>query len=821
MLLRGYCNSLLKAFFMNKEKVYIIKFIRDYYSFKEGVNINRVGDDIIVLNDDQLKAIMDFKNNIYLSGRPGTGKSEAILYRIMNIINKRLCSEKEILIIVSKNINEVRLRNKLGNLGLKHNNINICTIKDFCLSLVREMSDSYLGLKSTFTYINKREEREIILEILNNEYGELIKEKVQKSYKIRDAIDKVKLDYIFNKEYINTNFYMEFLEKYNEYLDKNDLLDYMDILRYSEKLLKNNDIRDIYSKKYKYINIHKVCEMSIYEYKVISKIFNNNIMMVSDKLDGDNEIYQLFKEKFKHNVIEFNTNHRVTKNLVNIENEFVNSMWENQGYLEAGSSEVGEKPSLINTNNIKSEAEFLVNDILENKLKEKELSYGILVKDSLYGAQLKIYLDKYSKGSLIFSLREDINFLSNKTIEAMISYLNLIIDKHSDYHLKKVVREFYPSGLENIKNIENNKIGLNLTDLIDGSTIKYKDPFGRLFRYMNAETAAIVNVERERLINNEVVVKLSAIKIDGYGSVIDEICKEIYIGESSSLNEAVVNGKEFLNFVSGNLLIGNNMIGTLDYIDRLNEFLGIGVLNHKSYYDIFEIIKRYYRFNSYELKYVVQALNLKNESESIYNIKNILIYLIENNINKDTDERVKLIEQNIEEFYTIKKELVSIRNVTKRRGVSPIDLLDKIIEVTGNKKIHLFDWDSGDEYREYLKDFFEYFDEENYNIIEKTRIILDKISIWKKYSGEFISKENTIPILTLKEGEGFHFNNVYICGVNEENYSLEDKMSFYTAITRGKKKLKFIRPIKNVYGDLKGESILIRGIRKNLDIYRY
>ncbi|MGL5869822.1 UvrD-helicase domain-containing protein, partial [Clostridium chrysemydis] len=195
--------------------------------------IKSVGHEIIDLNEEQLKAIMDLKNNIYLKGRPGTGKSEAILQRTVNILNKGYAKEREILLIVSKNINEIRLRNKLERTDIKWDRINIMTIKKFCVRLVRLEGTNKLKVSNNWSFVDDNDSVEILKGILKE--NEILKEINKSVESIYEGLKKDKLNNILDNEILN---------KYNEYLFKNNLLDYLDVLSYADTLLEEKDISD-------------------------------------------------------------------------------------------------------------------------------------------------------------------------------------------------------------------------------------------------------------------------------------------------------------------------------------------------------------------------------------------------------------------------------------------------------------------------------------------------------------------------------------------------------------------------------------------------
>ncbi|MGL5868182.1 3'-5' exonuclease, partial [Clostridium chrysemydis] len=144
------------------------------------------------------------------------------------------------------------------------------------------------------------------------------------------------------------------------------------------------------------------------------------------------------------------------------------------------------------------------------------------------------------------------------------------------------------------------------------------------------------------------------------------------------------------------------------------------------------------------------------------------------------------------------------------------------IEVLKSPKVYLFDWDNGSRYKKVLKEFFIYFDSKNKNIQEDLVSILDICNIFGEESFEFVTKENVIPILTIDEAEGFHFDSVYITGATIENFKDIDKYKLYSGITRSRKKISFTVPSEDVYGNSENMLEVLENLNgNNISISRY
>src|SRR3990167_8987000 len=181
-------------------------------------------------------------------------------------------------------------------------------------------------------------------------------------------------------------------------------------------------------------------------------------------------------------------------------------------------------------------------------------------------------------------------------------------------------------------------------------------------------------------------------------------------------------------------------------------------------------------------------------------IKDMLAYLklIASPVDKISKERVeKLGKKRFEGFNELVQKVEKIR---KAKKISPIELIDKVLETTD----YLTLIDDGSEQglmrMENVKELKSVAAEfENLStFLENVALMEDMVTPEKSFDGK--SKSNVVSLMTLHSAKGLEFNNVFIIGMEEglfphsrsmlEAHQLEEERRLaYVGMTRAKQKL--------------------------------
>ena len=300
----------------------------------------------MIPNKEQKELIDELDKNILLIAPAGTGKTEAISERIVNIIRNNKAKPNEILCITFTNKACKEMKERIEKAVSKDSkNITVKTFHSFCLEIIKDNAKRKTDIFTDFTVIDEEDSKEII-EKINNVFSiksmydfiSMVKDtRIKLNYITEDTVNDYKrvIKYLFNEkgeeikeictlkeryERVLDNNLFNALErygdvlvnKYNNELRKNHMLDFSDLIIEAKKLFEDEEIVNNYRNKYKYINIDEVQDTSLLEYKIIEKIFQgNNIVFCGDKFQtiygwrGSNpkKIEEDFKNKYNPNTI--------------------------------------------------------------------------------------------------------------------------------------------------------------------------------------------------------------------------------------------------------------------------------------------------------------------------------------------------------------------------------------------------------------------------------------------------------------------------------------------------------------------------------------
>ena len=327
----------------------------------------------VVPNKEQKELINELDRNILLIAPAGTGKTEAISERIVNIIRNNKAKPNEILCITFTNKACKEMKERIEKAVSKDSkDITVKTFHSFCLEIIKDNAKRKTDIFTDFTVIDEEDSKEII-EKINNVFSiksmydfiSMVKDtRIKLNYITEDTVNDYNrvIKYLFNEKRkeikeictlkergFDSNLFNALerygdilVNKYNNELRKNHMLDFSDLIIEAKKLFEDEEIVNNYRNKYKYINIDEVQDTSLLEYRIIEKIFEgNNIVFCGDKFQtiygwrGSNpkKIEEDFKNKYNPRTIQFLKNYRATKLLTQASDEYLKNAF-NDEYKE-------------------------------------------------------------------------------------------------------------------------------------------------------------------------------------------------------------------------------------------------------------------------------------------------------------------------------------------------------------------------------------------------------------------------------------------------------------------------------------------------------
>ena len=406
------------------------------------------------LNDMQKLAVKTTEGPVLILAGAGSGKTTVLVNRLSYIMAEMQVSPYRILAITFTNKAALEMKTRIkAQIGEVAENMWIGTFHSMCVRILRADIEK-LGYDRDFVIYDTTDSKALIKECMK----ELdISEKTYPLRSVMSTISRAKDDVMtpetFAKVYEN-DYRMTIISKvyslYQQKIKKNNALDFDDlIIKTIQLLTENEDIRDKYQEKFKYIMVDEYQDTNNAQYLLISLLAGKyrNLCVVGDddqsiyKFRGAN-IYNIldFEAEFPDAVtIKLEQNYRSTSNILNAANAVIANNKERKGknlWTEKGE---GEKITIFNASNEHDEGDYICRCV------EEHIKNGGQYSDCavLYriNAQSRVIEEMLMRKNIPYRVLAGLRFYDRKEIKDIIAYLRVIYNFGDDVSLKRIINE--------------------------------------------------------------------------------------------------------------------------------------------------------------------------------------------------------------------------------------------------------------------------------------------------------------------------------------------------------------------------------------------
>ena len=450
------------------------------------------------LNEAQKEAVMHLDGPLLIVAGAGSGKTKVLTSRIANIIKEKKAFPNQILAVTFTNKAAKEMQNRVSKIlgsaavGLSW----LGTFHSICAKLLRKHA-SAAQLNSNFTIIDTDDQIRLIKNICKAENIDI---KQLSPRFILAIIDRWKNrgfypgEVVINKKDIYEKTVLPLYKIYQQKLTDLNSCDFGDLILHTVKILEfNPDIREIYSKNFKYILVDEYQDTNFIQSKWLNLLSekNKNICCVGD---DDQSIYSWRGAEIKNflefdqvydntKVIRLEKNYRSSQNILSVASNLISNNQNRVGKTLITTMEEGDLVQLNCFKNGKDEA-IGVSDEIEKKIKKK-FSYNniaILVRAIF---QTREFEERFLKIGMPYRILGGTKFYERAEIKDCVAYLRLIHQEKDDLAFERIVnnpkRSIGDSTLKNIHEFakENN---LNLErasiKMLEQNLIKPKAKIG-------------------------------------------------------------------------------------------------------------------------------------------------------------------------------------------------------------------------------------------------------------------------------------------------------------------------------------------------------
>ena len=403
------------------------------------------------LNKAQKEAVMHLDGPLLIVAGAGSGKTKVLTTRIANIIREKKAYPNQILAVTftNKAAKEMQLRvSKI--LGSAATGLSwLGTFHSICAKLLRKHAPA-VNLNSNFTIIDTDDQTRLIKNICKAENIDI--KQLAPRY-ILTIIDRWKNkgfypdEVIINQKDIYEKTVLPIYKIYQQKLTDLNSCDFGDLILHAVKILeKNLDIREIYSKNFKYILVDEYQDTNFIQSKWLKLLSekNKNICCVGD---DDQSIYSWRGAEIKNflefdqvyentKVIRLEENYRSTENILSVASNLISNNQNRVGKTLKTTMEEGELVKLNCFKNGKDEAIGISDEIEKLKKKFTYNNITILVRAIF---QTREFEERFLKIGLPYRILGGTKFYERAEIKDCVAYLRLIYQEKDDLAFERIV----------------------------------------------------------------------------------------------------------------------------------------------------------------------------------------------------------------------------------------------------------------------------------------------------------------------------------------------------------------------------------------------
>lgn len=839
------------------------------------------------LNVEQKAVVETLQENILLTASAGTGKTNTMAARIARIVGEELAKAEEILCLTFTNKACKEMRERIDAVvGEKARNIVIRTFHGFCYDVIRQEAKRKTDLFADFIIFDEEDCKEVIRQV-KEELGKnwdtnamqrfisAVKEtRIKEDLFSGDvAADYRKtVDYLCRREagklaaLCQVNFKTdevmlaelkdlgaETLLIYDKILGEAHGLDFTDLMCRTYELFRDEEVSVRWRDTFRYINVDEMQDTSLVEYKIISKLFGNNrLLLCGDYFQTIYEwrgsrpetVQQQFIRDYKPKVIVFYENYRATRLLLNASYDYLRGLFPGEvekiypKAVRAASPVAGEPVLLHGSYDLREEARWIYMHI--QRLGMKDWSrICVLTRNNNYNTDLAnaftevireiemtAQMDREVPPERIpFFLVDDFKFFRRQEIKDVLAFLKVAVNPLDSTSLERTLKRFGKGIGERtvayIQSKEARQLGIRLTDFVDPVTHETGDHYGLLLQEIEQGNVVVFDVEATGTdTTTDEIIQIAAIRLNHDGTTAEKFMKYVKAGKSVGSSELVHHisdeklakegeepqkvFREFEEFVGDSVIVGHNVNYDISILQSEMGRLGMEPMKIRAYYDTLDIFRRFYpNLKNHKLEYLGEVCKVSHKSshdafDDICATGEILMYAIKNNILPTRESRCQEEAKYLKKFGEMTEKLAKIRELVRTRR--PFELMGDIVNEFGIKAY--YDERNEPKRVQYLKQMYIYlkdWDEPKLSPKDATQQMLKLAALSNSELDSMLKRNPKVPIITVHQAKGMEFDYVFLAGLMDNVFPsymslrdedcTEDSRLFYVAITRAKKRL--------------------------------
>lgn len=403
------------------------------------------------LNDKQLEAVLYNDGPLLILAGAGSGKTRVLTYKMAYLIGRCGIYPDEILGVTFTNKAANEMKERVVNLLGARRPLWVSTFHSACVRILRRDIEK-IGMSKNFIIYDEYDKTVKIKEILKN-LG--LNDKRLTPGSVIASISQAKNADMDAEKYARSanDYFTQIISQiygiYDRQMQKDNALDFDDLLMKTVRLFKNNpEVLGNYQNKFKYILVDEYQDINYIQYLMIRALADKHLRLCVVG-DDDQSIYGFrgadisiilqFEKDFPNSkVVKLEQNYRSTKTILEAANSVVkNNAGRKHKKLWTENKE-GELIATYSAYNEEDEGRFVARKIKELAAKgEYNLrDFAILYRTNAQSRAIEEFL---LSTALPYKIVGGVKFYERKEIKDIIAYLRVIFNPNDTVSLMRII----------------------------------------------------------------------------------------------------------------------------------------------------------------------------------------------------------------------------------------------------------------------------------------------------------------------------------------------------------------------------------------------
>lgn len=367
-----------------------------------------------LLNEQQLEAVFHEKGPALVVAGAGTGKTRTLIHRVARLVESGVNPTNILLLTFTRRAAKEMLSRASYVLDERCKQVQGGTFHFYCSMLLHRYSD-YIGYPSNFTIIDTADAREVIQFVRTQLNLHKKKKRFPNKNTLLNMISTSKNKHLDLRIVLQEE-YPQFLEQekriiqvaegYQDYKEKNFVMDFDDLLIKTRYLLSNNeDIRIKIASVNEYVMVDEFQDTNKLQAE-LTELFSSvhgNVMAVGDDAQSiysfrgaDHQNIMDFPKRFNHTkLIKLEENYRSTPQILHVANNLLKQASFKFDKELYSNIKDGELPALVQSSSEHNQSRFITQAVLQLREQEVELNeMAVLFRNGRDSFDLEVELNR-------------------------------------------------------------------------------------------------------------------------------------------------------------------------------------------------------------------------------------------------------------------------------------------------------------------------------------------------------------------------------------------------------------------------------------------